>query len=435
MLDLAGPVNPGWAGALHAFAAAVVLPLLGADGNRLDSASWERIKAALAPCGAWLAARPAGGAGSLGDARLAAIIAGTERSRLEALIAEDAGWAAKRDRLQDLFRLLLFRRDLVRVLRNFVNFADFYGKSDAVFQAGILYLDGRQCDLCMEVDNPGAHTTVAAMSGAYLVYCDCARKDGRRKSIVAALTAGEAGNLFVGKNGVFYDRDGCDWDARISKLQSQPISIREAFFSPYRWLSRTTEDLVAKRAAAAEAGRQAELKGHAQGAVEAVAAPGKAEAKVDLPKKIDVGTVAAIGVALGSIGAMVTGILSAFVGMGVWLPVGLVAIAVLISGPSMILAYLKLRRRNLGPILDAEGWAINGSLRVNVPFGGTLTRLAALPPGSERRLQDPFAEKRRPWGIYVLLLVIVALAVLWAAGILDRLLPEAVRLGNLLDRV
>ena len=36
----------------------------------------------------------------------------------------------------------------------------------------------------------------------------------------------------------------------------------------------------------------------------------------------------------------------------------------LISGPSMIIAYMKLRKRNLGPILDANGWAVNA--RANV---------------------------------------------------------------------
>jgi hypothetical protein len=74
------------------------------------------------------------------------------------------------------------------------------------------------------------------------------------------------------------------------------------------------------------------------------------------------------------------------------------------------MAYLKLRRRNLGPILDANGWAINAKAKLNVPFGGALTAVAALPPGSQRDLVDPFAEKKSPWPK-----VIVALIVLIAA--------------------
>lgn len=109
------------------------------------------------------------------------------------------------------------------------------------------------------------------------------------------------------------------------------------------------------------------------------------------PKQMDVGTVAAIGVAIGGIGAMVTGIRAAFFGLGRWMPIGLTALILIISGPSMLLAFLKLRRRNLGPVLDANGWAINGRARVNVPFGKTLTRVATLPENSERSFTGPYA--------------------------------------------
>ena len=59
----------------------------------------------------------------------------------------------------------------------------------------------------------------------------------------------------------------------------------------------------------------------------------------------------------------------------------------------MFLAYLKLRKRNLGPILDANGWAINNVAKMNIPFGRSLTDLPQLPPGSQRSLEDPFADE------------------------------------------
>jgi hypothetical protein len=149
---------------------------------------------------------------------------------------------------------------------------------------------------------------------------------------------------------------------------------------------------------------------------------------------MDVGTVAAIGVALGSIGTMVTNLLVGFVGMGAWLPIGILVIILLISGPSMLLAYLKLRKRNLGPILDAEGWAVNGRLKINVPFGGALTHLAALPPGVERKMTDPFGEKKRPWRLYIALAVVVVLALLWVFGAVDWILPIAAQFGTVIGR-
>ena len=59
-------------------------------------------------------------------------------------------------------------------------------------------------------------------------------------------------------------------------------------------------------------------------------------------------------------------------------------ILLMISGPSMLLAWLKLRRRNLGPILDANGWAINGRARINVAFGAAMTELREAAQGQPR---------------------------------------------------
>jgi hypothetical protein len=63
----------------------------------------------------------------------------------------------------------------------------------------------------------------------------------------------------------------------------------------------------------------------------------------------------------------------------------------------MAIAWLKLRKRNLGPILDANGWAVNAKARMNVPFGGALTGVAALPPGATFGAADKFAEKPSAW--------------------------------------
>jgi ferric-dicitrate binding protein FerR (iron transport regulator) len=108
----------------------------------------------------------------------------------------------------------------------------------------------------------------------------------------------------------------------------------------------------------------------------------------------------------------------------VWAPLGIAGIILAISAPSMLLASMKLRRRNLGPLLDANGWAINALTRINVPFGTALTERAAPPPNAERSLADPYAEKRRPWKLYLALLAIAALAVAWYLGKLDDYLPD-----------
>jgi hypothetical protein len=95
---------------------------------------------------------------------------------------------------------------------------------------------------------------------------------------------------------------------------------------------------------------------------------------------------------------------------------------------------LKLRQRNIGPILDANGWAVNAMARINVPFGGALTSVATLPEGAARSMRDPFAEKKQPWGFYLFLIILALLGVSWLLGKLDSYLPDKAKAATVLHR-
>ena len=84
----------------------------------------------------------------------------------------------------------------------------------------------------------------------FLIYCDyVSRSKGEKMTIVAALTDGSNNNIRVGRNAVFYDRDGNDWDATIVKIIENPVSIKEAFWSPYKKLGRFISEQIQKFAA------------------------------------------------------------------------------------------------------------------------------------------------------------------------------------------
>lgn len=422
-LALGGGLNPAWVDRVRAFVERTVTPLLGAR-ERLTSADLAQLREKLAGFEAWRAAEPKTVVDGLAAdwlAKLATTGDGSIREQLRALIASDAALAAEYEHILSVAKAVRMQRDFGRIIRNFVNFSDFYAKQDGVFQAGTLYLDARALHLCVPVADVAKHAALATSSDAYLIYADITRK-GETRQIAAALTNGDADNIFVGRNGVFYDRDGNDWDATISKVIANPISLRQAFWSPYKKLVRVIEDNVTRRVSAADAAAVAKLEatGKQVSEVDQIATD-KAEAPK--AKKIDLGTVAAIGVAIGGIGTLVGALLASLFGLGPWLPLGLLAILLLISGPAVALAWLKLRRRNLGPILDANGWAINGRARINVAFGAAMTELARLPKGAPRSLDDPFADKRTPWKRWVFLLVLLVIAGTWFVGKLDRWLP------------
>ncbi|MCG3135714.1 MAG: hypothetical protein HMLKMBBP_03447 [Planctomycetes bacterium] len=400
-LSLTDGVNPAWAGAVAALRTAAVEPALGKGKASLTQAEWAQVCEKVAPHAAWLASKPATAVEKLGGARIDELLASGAQARIGALVAQDAALAKEFEAIGQVERLCRYYRDLYRLLSNFVNFQDFYSrKHKATFQAGTLYLDQRACDLAVRVNDAGKHGAMAGMSKCYLAYCDLTRPSGESMQIAAAFTGGDNDYLMVGRNGIFYDRKGRDWDATITKVIDNPISIRQAFWSPYKKFVRMIEEQVAKRAAAADAEADARVAAAATATANADKnAPGQPAKE---PKKIDVGTVAALGVAFGAIGTLlgmlIGGLSSLFSTNPFWvICIALFGIMMLISGPAMLIAWLKLRQRNLAPILDANGWAVNGRVKMNVPFGGSLTSVAETPLGSVPADADPFAEKRSPW--------------------------------------
>ena len=307
-------------------------------------------------------------------------IADWEAAKAAAEGANAAALEAAKAEFMPLRKLLLIHRDFYRLLRNFVTLEDFYDRdSDTIasFEAGTLIIDQRACKLCMRVIDPAKHDSQAPLSGMYLIYCNCInQKTGKSLQIVAAMTQGEVNNLSIGKNAVFYDNDGLDYDATVTKIIDNPISIRQAFWTPYRKFSNWIEEKINKSAAEKDAKAFGDLTAKADAAV----ADPKAEHKPAFDIAKFAGIFAAIGMALGMIGTALAAVATGMKGFAWWqYLVVLACILLVISGPSMIMAYLKLRRRNLAPVLNANGWAVNADAIVSVIFGRTLTEQVAFP--------------------------------------------------------
>jgi len=410
-LPLGDAVNPAWAAAISRFTKLVVTPVLG-DRHEISEQEFAGLKARFDPYEAWLAAKSGKSVERLGIDRVRQILSGDGQAALSRLIASDKALEQEVSAISAVDKLVRFHRDLGKLLNNFVSFRDFYQRKDkAIFQVGRLYLDQRSCDLCVRVDDMARHAALAHLSRTYLAYCDCVRKGtGEKMTIAAAFSDGDGDNLIVGRNGIFYDRKGRDWDATIVKIVENPISIRQAFFAPYKRAIRWVEDQIAKRAATAETTATDKL-------------TAMAAKPADHKPKVDLSVIAALGVAVGGVTAALGYLLQAFFGLGAWMPAGVVVLVLSISGPSMVIAWLKLRQRNLGPILDANGWAVNTRARLNIPLGRSLTSVATLPASARLSAVDPFAETKHGRNIAVAVAVLAAVGGLWYTGLFDSLLP------------
>ena len=418
-LDLTAPVNPAWASKFE-----LVRSVAFADKKVLTEADWAAVGAQFAAYTAWKGAKAGACVEALGLDAVKDFIAKDRKASLHDLVAQDAALAEEAANIQMVDKFLHIFRDFYRLVRNFVTLNDFYTKDKdvaAIFQSGRLIIDQRECRFCMKVADMAKHNASAATSGMFLVYCDCKTKSKPGTlNIVAAVTVGEIGDLIVGKNAVYYDNAGEEWDAVITKIIDNPISVAQAFWSPYRRMAKAIENLINKSAA----DKDAKMMADATAKINAAPAATAAGAPVAPAQPFDIGKFAGIfaafGMALGALGTALTSIFGGILAMPWWKTlVVIAAILLVISGPAMIMAWMKLRRRNIAPLLNANGWAVNAASKISIPFGETLTDAAKYP---KMKLKDPYAKAgMAPWKAW--LITIAALAVvacgLWLFNLLS----------------
>lgn len=410
-IPLTTGLNPLWLGKFQSFANNAAAPALGTEGvESISRAEWDAIKAKLAPYGAWLAAKAGAAVEGVGDDELAKIVKdGKMQKAVNDLISRDLALAEEYARFVDCERALRYSANLANWLCNYVNQANLYDtNSESVFRTGELYIDGRVCRLCFHVANEGAHAALAEKSKCCLLYVKLSRKaTGEAREICAVVTAGSTAPLYAGRNGMFYDCDGKDWDAVVAKVVEAQVSLREAFWAPWAKIVTTISDQCKKFLSSKQDAAVAKV---GDGATAAAAAPAAQPANGAALAS----SVAALGVGVGMAGAACAGLIGLVAGLPLWkVLAGVAAIILLVSLPSVVLAWFKLRARDLGAILNAGGWAVNRPLFFSMGLARTFTRRAAL-PADAAVARDPYASHTvLKCVLVVMLLALGTLGVCW----------------------
>ena len=417
-LPLQHGINPTWENKINHVRIQITDQIF-SNKKTLSESEWNLITEKFIGYEQWKSEKAGEQVESLGIERIRKILSDGLSNELVKLIEKDKELETEANNIILVDKLVRYYRDLFTLIKNFVTFYDFYSPDQtAIFQSGTLYIDQRSCDLCIKVTDMAKHDMMVSLSGMFLIYCKCVSKStGEAFVIVAALTNGDIDNLIVGRNAVFYDRKGISYDATIIKIIENPISIIQAFWSPYRKISRFIEKQVNKFASEQDNKVLTDVTTKIE----------KVPAKVETPTPAVpfdvgkfVGIFAAIGLALGAIGTALASVIAGFIGLTWWrMPLAVSGLLLIISGPAMIMAFFKLRQRNLALILDANGWAVNANVIINIPFGNTLTQIASLPKNAKINTNDPFSSKGRPlWQIMLLFFVLIGIGLyaLWRFG-------------------
>ncbi len=412
-------INPAWQDAFSKVLKLAINKMF-PGASAITEAQWGEILAKFGPYTAWMEAKKGAAVESLGLEKVEAFLKADRKAELLKIVEDDKALEAESAGIDEVEKFIRYYRNFYKLLKNFVTLSDFYARDPAnksVFEAGTLFIDQRSTELCIRVADMGKQGDVNDLSGMCILYCDCTCKSKPEKMTIAAvITQGEVDDLRVGKNAIFYDRQGLDWDAVVVKILDNPISLRQAFWAPYKKVRRAISDRINKSVSDKNAKVEADLTEKANTVDltkpkeapkegEAAAAAKPAMGGFDIAKFA--GIFAAVGMAAGLIGQALVGLAEGIMAHWYNLPLLILGIILFISGPSMFLTWLKLKRRNLTPLLNANGWAINSSILINSAFGPTFTEYAKYPRVT---MSDPYADKgiSKGWIAAFVLLVLVA---------------------------
>ena len=394
VLRLDDRLNPAYRAKMEAFAESA---LGEGDNGELTLARWEELKQALAPYAAWIEGKAGSKVEGLGEAKLRAYLAGREAGEVRRIIEEDKAVAVELAEVANVEKLVLYQRRLVELANNFVSFPRFYDpERRSLVEFGTLVLDGRRFGLCLKVEDRAEHKKVAERSHVFVMYVEILRRAGEERFEAAtAVTAGDASEIFPGKRGVFITLDGREWEATVTEVITNPVSVWEALKLPFKRLAelvgKFTERFSGARSEEMEKKLAAKLEAVEKGVTTpaAAGAAGAPAARSGIP-----GLLVGGGVAFAALGSTLAYVASKVSEIDKWDVVKvLAAIFAIIAIPTVIVAVVKLRRRNMSRLLEASGWAVNRKIRLTALLGRHFTEAPRVPSGAMKRRFGPARAK------------------------------------------
>lgn len=410
--------NPAFLPQLQKLRSTVLNDILHRDTNVLTHEDWVRVKNHFVEHEAWLDEKQGAAVEKLGKQRLRECLDPSYAAKLNALIEESSATAKELGNIRQVEKLILCQAHILTLVNNFTSFPYLYDPHErAVFEIGTLVIDGRHLTFSVRVEDRKAHRALAQSSNIFVVYAEITpgpdvgtyrgKEETPRPYIIAApVTYGGKGNLCIGKRGIFEDIHGNEADASVVEIIENPISIVEAMISPFQRLGRMLTGKIEAMATLAEKG----FENKAETAVTQLqtgGSTGGAAPKALPTSGLLIGGSVAIA-ALGSALAFITKTLSELKWHQILVGIAVAILAVMI--PVCMVTLMKLRKRDLGAILEGSGWAINARMRLTFKQGRMFTRRPAFPA-------DAKGLQRQSWlGILLALLAGVALAFLFTVA-------------------
>ena len=383
--------------------------------DQIPWAIWEALWNETQEYLSWMNSEPKGGFAKLPKERLVELIQNTKAHQtLQQYIDEDAGSSAQLSNLIDLEKTLLLQINLRSFLSSYVNFSHFYNPNkQSLSEQGSVLMDGRIFKLSVLVTDRKNHKERSQNSGFFLLYIQVTKPTGTME-IATAVTGEKRGDLHVGKKGVFIDNDGNEFPAHVVDILDNPINIREAFLVPFS----SVKVFIQKRLEKFSSQHEKELESTVEKTL-------ISETPSDTPKppaeSSAVGKAALLngGVTFAALSSSFAYLIKTLSSIKLTQLVTVTLPPLLVvSVLSSVMAWWKLHRRDLGPILEASGWGINHPLYAPSWATRVFTQGPLVPKSIQAKEQDlligyqqsvdPYGRSKR----YVIMILLVITGVL-----------------------
>ncbi|MEX2606986.1 MAG: hypothetical protein WD708_06540 [Kiritimatiellia bacterium] len=396
-------LNPAWAIELHDFRQQVVIPLLDRTDEVMTQEIWDRIREILERYGRWRSEETFPEFAALSTERLEEMQNATLTQQVLDLIRHQSEAAISVQQVRTVEKLALYQGLLLEFANNFISFPYLYDPDKrAGFEMGTLIMDGRRFTLSVRVPDRAAYLKNIEGGTMFIMIVELIHP-GREEKLEVAVpaTSGHQGNLKTGKHGIFQHVDGSQWFATVVHIADNPISMGEAMMEPFIRLGRAVTQKMESITQSAEKKLEqsgGELVSQVQTAPPPQAAP---------PASANGGNMLAGGgiaiAALGSSFALITKIFSEIQPLGIVKGLAVAILAVLI--PSSIIAWMRLRRRDMSVLLEGANWAVNSRMRLNRTQCRSFTRKPRYPEDSHFQRDREWWLWRGLWIVLILYLV------------------------------
>lgn len=336
-----------------------------ADPNKLVMAEFNDKLADIESMASYYDNRPNDKFNSIEIDTLEKWLADNSYEKVSKLIELDLSVKSAIDGYEKLRKLMVYQANMLDFVNNYVNLSRLFNPHQfAIMQTGILILDGKHFSLVTKVNNMAEHKKIISRSNICVAYVEVTANGGLfdKTTMAVAITAGTMRNIFIGKMGIFEGCDGREYDAKITDLIQQPVSIKEALLAPFvkfgEFSTKQADKFFSSKNQELDKVVSSEIKNGTLLDNAKAPAPGN---KTNLPMLLMGG-----GVGLAAIGSAFAFIINSLKSVSIWQILAVFfGIILVISAPMLLVSLSKLYNRCISDFLAASQWAINPRMRLS----------------------------------------------------------------------